>query len=127
MPVRPGSWNGAAGTWSSPWARAERLYHREAAPEPIPAAPAQAVDTAGAGDCFSGWLAVGLAAAAAQAEAAGPLPDGRGLSSLCAEAGPLALGPSGAMPRASATSEAARLMTLLCSACQFLSCSSRLL
>lgn len=42
-------------------ARGARLYHRDAAPEPIPAAPAQAVDTVGAGDCFSGWLAVGLA------------------------------------------------------------------
>lgn len=60
-------------------ANGARIYRADSAPQHIPAPRVQPVDTVGAGDCFTGWLAVGLASgldpvqAAAQAVEAAAL------------------------------------------------------
>lgn len=41
--------------------RGARIYRKHSAPESIPAGKVEAIDTVGAGDCFTGWLATGLA------------------------------------------------------------------
>ena len=42
-------------------AKGARIYRPDGPAQSIPAAPVTAIDTVGAGDCFSGWLAAGMA------------------------------------------------------------------